>query len=461
LPVRDGNWQIEILGTEADKITVAKAQLQTVIEKVQTDATGLQHTLNIILDDREGIRVIVEEAELWWPNRNDRLVPRLLSHPMMDMPGGFRQDALHFTQLEAIQHSFEASLEAIRSRRGSYDMAIRLGCLALSSKKATDIAPGTIIDKEGFMKDIEGMFQLEVKRWLAGHVMGPQVLRALMSADYLLEPIKSAGYYGRMPYSIKETQPVFRSTWVFSDPSAVGGRPSASNTAQVPLVVVQVDWTDDEDGLYEKGVPRYYRPDQGMNGPKVNMDINLLELGESRGWHFALESLIPVSPATVSPLLKSFAASVRMKSGYDVSSNEAFVVWDSTPTIKKCLVTARSDIVYSFGIKETSYKVEFTGMWYSGQKSAWGLCVRHFEWATHLAELERLAMGDKATWGDTVTTFLPDNGESYLSAAEGYYQNDEEGGSGARNGIRILTDKLLQLSIIVSSIADIAGGVTI
>lgn len=466
LPVHDGIWEIKILGAQMDNIMTAKAQLQTVIHQVQTDTTGLQHTLDIVLDEREGLDVVIEVAELWWPNHNDRLVPRLLPNPMMDTPRGFQLDSLDFRQLKQIKSSFQAALEAVRSRKGCYDFAVRLGCLALSSKKVTEMTPYTV-NKEHFIKGMSVMFRLDVKKWLADHTMGNQILRAIMSAEHLLEPTKSAGYYGRLPKSLRETQPVFRGMWVFSDPSVAGplqerhaGRPSTSSTTEAPLVVVQVDWTDDEGGLYEKGTPRYYRPEQGKKVPKMHMDINLLELGKSRGWHFALESLIPVSPTTVSPLLRDFAARVRMRDGYDVSSHEAFAVWDNTPTIKKCLITARSDIVYSFGIKKTSYKVEVTGMWYPGQKPAWGLCVRHFEWATHLAELERLAMGHKATWGDTVTTFLPDDGHSCHSAIEEYREEDEED-EGARDGIRILTDKLSQLSTLVSSITDMAGGVSI
>jgi hypothetical protein len=46
------------------------------------------------------------------------------------------------------------------------------------------------------------------------------------------------------------------------------------------MFVVQVDWTDDEEGRYEKGTPRFYRLEPGKGGPKKNMDVNLLELGE-------------------------------------------------------------------------------------------------------------------------------------------------------------------------------------
>ncbi|RMZ69122.1 dna polymerase v family and armadillo-type fold domain-containing [Pyrenophora seminiperda CCB06] len=469
LPVLDGVWQIEILGEQADKIATAQAQLQTVIEEVQADTTSPLLPINIVLDDREGLEVIIKEAELWWPNRHDRLVPRLISHPMMDIPGVFRHDIVHFTQLEMIQRAFQKALEAVSIRKGSYDLAIRLGCLALSSKKATEITPGSVFEKEAFMQGIEGIFQLDVKKWLAGHTMGSQILRELMSADHLLEPTKSAGHFGRMPGSLKATRPVLRGTWVFADPSLVGGRSSTSNAAQAPRVILQVDWTEDEEGFYEKGIPRYYRTDQGIPGPRVNMDINLLELGESRGWHFALESLISIFSTDVSPVLKDFASRLKMKAGYDFRSHEPFVVWDNTPTVKNCLGASRLETIYSFGIKKTSYKVECTGMWYPGQKDpAWGLCVRHFEWTTHLAELERIGMGHRASWGDIVETFIPDDGHSGHSAAEGHGKGNESDDGlgteepklapGPRDGIRILTNKLLQLSTMVSSIA---GGATI
>jgi len=46
------------------------------------------------------------------------------------------------------------------------------------------------------------------------------------------------------------------------------------------IYVVQVDWTDDEEGLYEKGTPVFYKLEPGLSGPRKNMDVNLLELGE-------------------------------------------------------------------------------------------------------------------------------------------------------------------------------------
>jgi hypothetical protein len=86
---------------------------------------------------------------------------------------------------------------------------------------------------------------------------------------------------------------------VFSDPTSSGvparepvrhsGRPQpfsqqqpkVENVAPQPgMIVVQVDWTDDEEGKYEKLAKRFYRLEHGKSGPGKNMDINLLELGE-------------------------------------------------------------------------------------------------------------------------------------------------------------------------------------
>jgi hypothetical protein len=175
-----------------------------------------------------------------------------------------------------------------------------------------------------------------------------------------------------------------------------------------------------------------------------------------------------MSAKDVPAVLTSFAQRVKMKPNYVISSKESFAEWDQTPTITRYLKTGRLDIMYSFGIKKTCYKAELAGMWYPGRKlPVWGLAFRHTEWATHLAELERLSPGRKADWGHTVATFLPDNGQDSHSAAE-----DEELGMAnlklgpnveapPRDGVRILMDKLLQLSAIVSSVTDPTGGVVI
>jgi hypothetical protein len=56
--------------------------------------------------------------------------------------------------------------------------------------------------------------------------------------------------------------------------------PTAVASAPNGLIVVQIDWTDDGEGSYDKTETKFYRLDPGTYAPKMNMDINLLELGE-------------------------------------------------------------------------------------------------------------------------------------------------------------------------------------
>lgn len=164
-PKHDEVWQIEIVAAEMANIEAAEAHLATMIEKVRAEHMGLQHEINIIVDDQEGLEVILEEAEAWWPNFNDRVVPRLLPSEMMDAPGSFRQDSLHLTQLSQIQRSVQLALEAVRHKKGAYDMAIRLGCLALNSTHIKDDQIGKTYSKEVFVRSIDGKVGLEVKKW--------------------------------------------------------------------------------------------------------------------------------------------------------------------------------------------------------------------------------------------------------------------------------------------------------
>jgi hypothetical protein len=136
---------------------------------------------------------------------------------------------------------------------------------------------------------------------LADDEFGYRILRRLMTKTKILEPTRSATYFGHMPSSLEETQPTFRGTWVFRDPNSADGdsraaaarhagrplpliQPSANSaTARTPeknIYVVQIDWTDDEENGYEKGAPRYYKLEAGEKGLKEHMDVNLLELGE-------------------------------------------------------------------------------------------------------------------------------------------------------------------------------------
>jgi hypothetical protein len=165
LPAIGETWRIKIAALELINIEAAEAHLQTMIDKVKAESMGSQHDLNMILDDQEGMEVRLEEAEDWWPNRHDRVVPRLLPSGMMEEPGSFRAEFLHHTQLSTIQRSFQLALEAVRHKKGAYDLAIRLGCVAMSSKHIKDEDIGKVYKKEVFQKSIDGPIGLDVKKW--------------------------------------------------------------------------------------------------------------------------------------------------------------------------------------------------------------------------------------------------------------------------------------------------------
>jgi hypothetical protein len=156
-----------------------------------------------------------------------------------------------------------------------------------------------------------------------------------------------------------------------------------------------------------------------------------------------------------------------MRNNHDHQSTGLFAEWEKTPAVKKYLLTGRLDAIYSFGIKETSYKVELTRIWYPNQaRPVWSLAIRHTEWANRLTELEHLPIGRKADWGDTITTFLPNDGQSSYTAADetgdlriGNLDLGLDIEAPPRNGIRILMDKLLQVSVVVGSVMNNAGSI--
>ena len=181
--------------------------------------------------------------------------------------------------------------------------------------------------------------------------------------------------------------------------------------------------------------------------------------------------MIPVPSKSISPILTQFAKQVRMRPGYKHQCTDTFAEWDTTSTINKYVQTERLAAIYSFGIKNTYYKVDLMRIWYPTQKlPVWSLAIRHAEWANHLSELEHLPMGRKANWGDTVTTFLPDDGQSSYNATNVTNEDDLDMGSlslgvtaqtSPRGGIGILIAKLLEVSAVVSSDTDTAGGIDI
>jgi len=160
-----GTWQIEIAGHQSIEVALAKEHLHTLLDQVRIDASGIQDAYNVILDEREGIDVELQQDEPWWPNHNDRLVPRLLPSHMMDEPGSFRQEFVAEKHLTGIQNAVKQGLDGVRHKKGSYDFVVRLGCLALSSKNVSDEKLGETFSKDTFLKDINGPIALDVKKW--------------------------------------------------------------------------------------------------------------------------------------------------------------------------------------------------------------------------------------------------------------------------------------------------------
>jgi hypothetical protein len=159
-------WRIEIAGHEIADVAAAREHFDTLLSQVHADASGVQHAHNIILDEREGILVQLQEDEEWWPNHTDKIVPRLLPDEMMDEPGEFRYQKLHPTQLSSIHTAIQLSFERIRSKKGAYDLSVRLGCIALkASRHVSNDKIGQNFTKKAFLNDVNGSTELNVKKW--------------------------------------------------------------------------------------------------------------------------------------------------------------------------------------------------------------------------------------------------------------------------------------------------------
>jgi hypothetical protein len=127
-----------------------------------------------------------------------------------------------------------------------------------------------------------------------------------MDSEYFLEPTKAkGGFHGSRAVSLKQTRPTFKACYIVEDPNRHvlrrsplpaprnPGRPLARGTQKsqtanhdatkadpVSHIVIQLEWTEDEEGHYEKMAPAYYRLKPGALAPKEKMDVNLLELTE-------------------------------------------------------------------------------------------------------------------------------------------------------------------------------------
>lgn len=167
---------VEVMGFDALNVESAEGHYRTLLDKVKAEKCSFNQALNMILDEREGIDVLLLEAESWWPNLTDMVVPRLLPSAMMDQPGRFCDDGLFDQQLLKIQSAIKQSLEAVSYRKGFYDFVVRLGCVALDSKKLGKDHIGKKHGKEKFTKSINGKVDLKPKKWCVGPSLLPFLL---------------------------------------------------------------------------------------------------------------------------------------------------------------------------------------------------------------------------------------------------------------------------------------------
>ena len=441
-----GLYQLEILGSDINRVKSARDNLFILFDKVQSKINNTVWPNYIILDSREGSEdgVIFESAASWWPDHlTHPLVPRLLrcavTSTMRSNPGDYWQD-LGPAQYYSIQRDIQRALDVARYEKGYFDLSIRLGCLAL---KNHGLAVGSTKKEAKFLDDLsmKSGFDCSVKNWLVDIQEGEDLLMRLMAANHLLEPnaVGLGGFgFADVPCTLAETRPTLRGSWVFTDPNG-----STTN------YVVQVYWTIDEDGLYEKQISNFYRLAPGCNAPKENLDIKLMELGESKAWQFSLTSMDPISRQLVPAALHNFAEQLQVRPEHDPSSRTRFVDFKVSKSLN--LLTGRVDKIYTFGIRKTGYKLECIAMWYPRKNlPCWALRVYHSEWHSRLAMLEQLRVGECAPWGDTVQTFLPDDGYAAVEIPERHQsESNEKAAEIPRDGIRILLVKLMEISKLV------------
>lgn len=188
----------------------------------------------------------------------------------------------------------------------------------------------------------------------------------------------------------------------------------------------------------------------------------------SKAWVFDLESMTPISKAKVNPAVQDFVE--RMK--FTAKTNDHQSTWNRfvSPVVTQSIriIYSRLDKVYEFGIKETGYILQASACWYPDRETpVWCLSISHKEWPSHLAELTWLCPGEVAQWGDVISTFFPDDGISSYgmslprknSGQHGDVDDipldglnlEEEYGPTPSKGVRLLMDKLMQLSKIVNA----------
>lgn len=179
-----GIWQITIAGHGQSHVKLAKDHLIAHLDQVWAETSGLSYAYHVILDQEEDYHVELQQNEDWWPNQVDRVVPRLLPSPPMNEPGAIRhrQGGLAGIHLSRTQAAIKLALDKVRGRKGSYDFAVRLGCIALKAQHVSEDKIGKTFKKDVFLKEIDGKVELDVKKW---QVMGCSYHEAPLMASGL------------------------------------------------------------------------------------------------------------------------------------------------------------------------------------------------------------------------------------------------------------------------------------
>lgn len=127
--------QLEICGADINNARSAEHHIKVLLQKVQlTHNNKVVYPKYFILDTREdsGRGVLYEKAETWWPNCTAHpIIPRIFRCAMTSSePGDHGQD-LQLEQHYEIQNEIQRALDIARYEKGTYELSIRLGCLAM------------------------------------------------------------------------------------------------------------------------------------------------------------------------------------------------------------------------------------------------------------------------------------------------------------------------------------------
>ncbi|KAH7130642.1 hypothetical protein B0J11DRAFT_602983 [Dendryphion nanum] len=510
----EGPNTVSIRGYGEKNVRDAERHYENLMKKVCLQKAFGATAVNIVLDGAEGENVILEAVPRWWPLiQANTACPHLKLRPSGDLtkfdlgsfPGSFRDEGLGPGQLRIIQQAIEAYFETVRYERGSFNFTVRYGCLNLLQVPEDKLGKSWTLNE--FRRHIDNNKHCLTRKWAFDTQSGHGILSRIMDADFLMEPVKLfSTSSARLASSLKEVAPSFRGTWAIKDPDSLSSqnikfppstpprnpgrpmprdtrdtrRPNPSNSglpvsnntdpAQIiKLIIVEIDWTRDENGNYEKMPPKFSRLKPGQRAPSDHMDINLMELGKSQSWHFGLESMIPISPSKIPPVLLQFAADVELRTEFTKNPDSGDFVRESRSRSIN-VVHCRRDKIYTFGIKNTKYRVDIVAMWYPRCKiPCWGITVRHQDWPMYLDTLEHLAQGECAEWKDIIAAFFPDNGMTSEQAhrspdilaglAEMTFNDDKEdrkedrkqSGESHREGVRLLVRNLMAISRIINA----------